>query len=122
MKDHASSDEWHASEEEAINTLGAVRINSVGWLYNEDDESYILASTISLDDAHVTNLIRILKGTVVATKIIRKARNGKATEVQILRLRQPSLNEPAELIVGDSKSHSVFILRPSQLKQLAYDE
>ena len=46
---------------------------------------------------------------------------GKPTEVQVLRLRQPSLNEPAELVVGDSKSLAVFLLRPSQLKQLAYD-
>ena len=89
-KDHASSDEWHASEEEVINTLGAVRINSVGWLYNEDEESYTLASTISLDDAHVTNLIRILKGTVVATKIVRKARNGKQADRNVSGPTAPS--------------------------------
>jgi hypothetical protein len=45
----------------------------------------------------------------------------KPTEMPQIFLRQANKNEPAELVIGDGNSSSIYILRYSQLKQLAFD-
>lgn len=45
----------------------------------------------------------------------------KPTEVDKFFLRQANKNEPAEAVISDGKDLKVYQLRPSQLRQLAYD-
>ena len=69
-EDHQTSDDWHTDKDEAIETFGSLAIHSTGWLVNEDEKSFTLASMICVDDGRISMLTQILKGTVVSKKVL----------------------------------------------------
>jgi hypothetical protein len=67
--DHVSSDDW-LDEEERTKLVGKLAVvRTVGWLYGETDEAYLLTATICEDESF-TGLITIAKGTTVSKTVI----------------------------------------------------
>jgi hypothetical protein len=68
--DHSGSEAWHTAEEmKAIGTLGEVV--SVGWLYEETKDRYVLAGGYATDGSAFTAIQTIGKGLVVSRRVIK---------------------------------------------------
>ncbi len=64
--DHNSQDDWFSSEEAKENANPMI-MSSVGWLVNETDEIYQVASSFSHEDNHFSMMMNIMKSAVIKT-------------------------------------------------------
>ena len=74
--DHNSDDDW-VNHKEAKERATPMIMSSVGWLVNETDEIYQIASTFSHADNNLSMMMNIVKSAVVKTTNIPQPKRRK---------------------------------------------
>ena len=65
LRDHTSMDGWMTNEQTILDELKPLLVKSVGWLYRETAEGFILLGAISQENEHVAMGQFILKSATI---------------------------------------------------------
>ena len=78
-KDHTGHTDWVSDDKEIATATALHTIHSVGWLYQETEEKYVLIGATGVEGG-ISAIQTIGKGMVVSISTIKRKRNGRGKD------------------------------------------